>query len=266
MCPESIVFDRAADYYDETRGFPPGAEQGVAALIRDMGSLTASSRVIEIGVGTGRIALPLAPQVRAVCGVDLSRPMLNRLLAKRSSEPILAVEGDITRLPFGSRRFDAAVAVHIFHLVADWRGALRELARVLRPDAPLIHGLDRSEGGLDVMWNAWNAVFPIRPSLGLTREQIKTFPLEEGWRAVGSEQTYEFADYQTPRTLLDWAQRRVWSRTWNLTDEELARCLEAMRAAAEMHFGDLDQAVPVKGRFWAQAFLPPTDDAVDRFL
>jgi ubiquinone/menaquinone biosynthesis C-methylase UbiE len=266
MCPDSIVFDRAADYYDETRGLPPGTEQGIAALIRDMGGLTASSRVVEIGVGTGRIALPLAAHVRAVCGVDLSRPMLNRLLAKRSGEPVHAVEGDIARLPFGSHRFDAAVAVHIFHLVADWRGVLRELARVLRPDAPLIHGLESSEGDLDVLWNARNAVFPAQTNLGLPREKIRTFPLEEGWRAAGSEQVYEFSDYQTPRTLMDWAQRRVWSRTWKLTDEEWARCLDAMRTAAAIHFSNLDQAVLVKGHFWAQAFLPPTDDAVRRSL
>src|SRR5512140_1168714 len=103
MCPDSIVFDRAADYYDETRGFPPGIEGHVANLIKTAGNLTPSSRVIEIGIGTGRIALPLSAHARAIYGVDLARPMLHRLLSKRQSQPVSVAEGDITRLPFESR-------------------------------------------------------------------------------------------------------------------------------------------------------------------
>src|SRR5262245_40719864 len=112
MVLNSIAFDRAADYYDETRGFPPGEEQTAAALISQTGGLTPASKVIEIGVGTGRIALPLARYVGAYFGVDISRPMMARLRAKQNGEPISLVEGDATRLPFASHSFDAAVAVH----------------------------------------------------------------------------------------------------------------------------------------------------------
>src|SRR5437870_2803113 len=131
----SIVFDRAVGFYDETRGFPPGVEAHVAHLIQAAGGLTHTSRVVEIGVGTGRIALPLAPHVRAVYGVDLSRPMLMRLREKQTDESVAVAEGDISKLPFPDSTFDAALAVHIFHLVADWRSAIDEVARVLRPGA-----------------------------------------------------------------------------------------------------------------------------------
>src|SRR6186713_487722 len=108
---ESVVFDRAAEYYDETRGFPPGVEQHAADLICRVGNLTNASRVLEIGVGTGRIALPLATRVRHIFGIDLARPMLRRLRSKQVSEPLDVVEGDITRLTFPTHRFDGAVAV-----------------------------------------------------------------------------------------------------------------------------------------------------------
>jgi ubiquinone/menaquinone biosynthesis C-methylase UbiE len=71
MTSDSVVFDRAASFYDETRGFPPGEERSIAALISRVGHLGPDSRVFEIGIGTGRIALPLARHVRAVYGIDL---------------------------------------------------------------------------------------------------------------------------------------------------------------------------------------------------
>src|SRR4029077_8802925 len=100
MPGDSVAFDRAAGYYDLTRGFPEGVEKDVAALMARAGSLTPNSRVLEIGVGTGRIALPLAPHVRAYYGIDLAIPMMDRLRAKQNGEPITLVQGDVTRLPF----------------------------------------------------------------------------------------------------------------------------------------------------------------------
>jgi SAM-dependent methyltransferase len=255
----SVVFDRAADYYDETRGFPPGEEIHVASLIRDIGNLSSASRVLEIGIGTGRIALPLSRVVRAVYGIDLARPMLKRLRAKQTTEPVHVAEGDMSRLPFKSHSLDAAVAVHVFHLVPTWQDALRELARVLRPDAPLIHGVSGDERQHDVLWQAWNAEIPAEKqvSVGVPRERIKDFPLEQGWRSAGEERVYEYNFYQTPRTFLERAQRRVWSRAWLLEDEELARCVKALRSAIDTHFGDMDTPVLINSSFRARAFLPP---------
>ncbi len=39
MPPDSVSFDRAADFYDETRGFPPGQDAPVAALIAEAAAL-----------------------------------------------------------------------------------------------------------------------------------------------------------------------------------------------------------------------------------
>jgi ubiquinone/menaquinone biosynthesis C-methylase UbiE len=71
MTTQSVAFDRAAHFYDDTRGFPAGEDRAVAALISQAGGLTATSRILEIGIGTGRIALPLASHVGAIYGVDI---------------------------------------------------------------------------------------------------------------------------------------------------------------------------------------------------
>ena len=154
MPSQSVAFDRAADYYDRTRGFPPGVEREVASLMARVGSFSPSTRVLEIGVGTGRIALPVSAHVGKYYGIDLARPMLERLLAKQTSEPVFPVLGDATRLPFPSNTFDAVIAVHVFHLIPGWRDALSEVSRVLRSGGVLLHGWN-GRILLDDLQNVW---------------------------------------------------------------------------------------------------------------
>ena len=101
------------------------------------------SRVLEIAIGTDRIALPLLRHVRAIYGVNLPRPMMERLRAKQARDPFRLAQGDITRLPFKSGSLAGALAGHFVHLVRVWQGALREVARVLRPGSVLVTRLER---------------------------------------------------------------------------------------------------------------------------
>lgn len=261
MSPDSVRFDRAADFYDETRGFPPGEDQPIAAMIAQAARLTPFSRVLEVGVGTGRIALPLAGHAGSIVGVDLARPMLERLRAKRVAEPVRLVEGDVTRLPLAPGAFDAAVAVHVFHLIPGWQSALREVARVLRPGGCLVSGWNEGDRGRgeSVLWNAWeSAVGEItRPNVGVPRERYRTFLEDEGWRPVGDMLAHQYVTTQTPQAFLDQAERRVWSSFWRLSDAELARGLAAVRAAIRDRNMDPRQPLEHVSRFHVQAFLPP---------
>ncbi len=76
----SVAFDRAADYYDRTRGL---TEEGQRRTIELLSSeLGGRGRVLEIGVGTGQLALPLRAAGVPVVGLDLAMPMLSRAVAK----------------------------------------------------------------------------------------------------------------------------------------------------------------------------------------
>jgi SAM-dependent methyltransferase len=76
----SIAFDRVAEVYDRTRTLPADAMARVLGLV--VADIAGKQPCLEIGVGTGRFALPLAARGLRVVGVDLSEPMLHKLLEK----------------------------------------------------------------------------------------------------------------------------------------------------------------------------------------
>jgi SAM-dependent methyltransferase len=74
--------ERIAARYDESLPdmFEPGVVDAAAEVLP---GLAGGGRALELGIGTGRIALPLARRGVAVHGIDLSRAMLARLRAGR---------------------------------------------------------------------------------------------------------------------------------------------------------------------------------------
>jgi len=257
----SINFDRAASFYDETRGFPPGEEQAVANLFVRAGGLAPASRLLEIGVGTGRIALPLAPHVAALVGLDLSRAMMRRLLDRRTTEPVHLVQGDATHLPFPPGCFDAVLAVHVFHLIPTWEQVLQGLVRVLRPGGLLLHGYNqRDEGDIAALWSAWRASLAeegLPEHVGVQDMRQETFLLEAGWQPTGERLSHNYTLIYRPQNLIDGIQTRRFSSTWRLTDAQIERGMAAVRAEALSRFGDPDRPVEMSGGFVVEAYHPP---------
>lgn len=90
--------------------------------------------VLEVGCGTGLILRRLAPLARRAVGVDLSPGMLSH--ARRRGLDVR--EASATALPFPDASFDVAVSFKTLAHVPDLRGALAEMARVVRPGGVLI--------------------------------------------------------------------------------------------------------------------------------
>lgn len=86
----------SASDYDrmvEFASHPPETAATVAGLARLAG---ADGRVLELGVGTGRLAIPLAERVREVHGVELDELMAEALKAKPGSDRVHLHVGDMT--------------------------------------------------------------------------------------------------------------------------------------------------------------------------
>jgi SAM-dependent methyltransferase len=82
--------DRIADVYDDRYGFPSETEAAVALLAE----LAGGGSVLELGVGTGRLALPLSHRGLTVAGIDASEAMVAKLRAKPGGDAVTVTIGD----------------------------------------------------------------------------------------------------------------------------------------------------------------------------
>jgi ubiquinone/menaquinone biosynthesis C-methylase UbiE len=251
--PQSLSFDRVADRYDATRFYPPDVAARIAAGLIRLGSVPPGGAVLEIGVGTGRIALPLLAEGVQVTGVDISDRMVARLRAKyeaaRAADPdrkwgALDMElGDMTAIPFAGDCFDAAVAVHVLHLVPEWRRALDEVVRVVKPGGAFLLGQDvRNDRPRNLIHDEWDTI--VR-ELGHTPDPVGahgyTAVVEELKRRGLDVQEHTLATWQggsVPRAALEDITQRLFSRTWAVPDDLFAESARRLTAWAEREFGD----------------------------
>lgn len=91
---------------------------------------------LDVATGPGHVALALAPHVRRVYGLDLTREMLDqarRLTAERDVMNAVWVMGDAQHLPFADETFDLYAVRAAPHHFPDIDQFIREAYRVLRP-------------------------------------------------------------------------------------------------------------------------------------
>jgi SAM-dependent methyltransferase len=238
----SVPFDRAVDYYDRTRSLSPEAAAKVTVLLAE--EVLGHGPVLEIGVGTGRIALPLADTGIQVVGIDLSRPMLERLAAKSATVPV--AEADCTALPFPDDSFGSVIASHVFHLVPEWRDASLEVLRVLRPDGVFLwarggHGAP----GLAVAEVFAKAAGIERAPVGLDEvEGLDAYLRSRHWKGEWTESVQDDRMVSAD-DLIDQLGTGQLAWTWKASEEDRARGADAARAWAAEQDVPSDQPFPV---------------------
>lgn len=204
-----MCFDRAADVYDTTRR--PARPEVIEALAEE---LSDCSSVLELGVGTGRLAVPLAERGFHVVGVDLSRKMLDQGRAKGLERLVL---GDVCRLPLRRKSVDAVLAVHVLHLIEALQDVLAEAVATAR--RKLVSIVDRYEPPDQSMsWayaqevrrrGATSARRWVQPELGIAM----IVPPRKLQRVV------RYEEQECAEVALAALERRLWSITWDVPDD-----------------------------------------------
>jgi ubiquinone/menaquinone biosynthesis C-methylase UbiE len=216
----SLAFDRVAETYDETRGGEPRGRRFAPEVAR---FLDPSKPVLEIGVGTGVMALGLRELGFDVLGVDLSLPML-RAAARRNGPRVAA--GDARRLPFPEGSFDQAYSVWVLHVVGDMPGVLREVGRILRPGGRYVVVPAVGDSPADPIGAAIRTMQRGLDPKGLRDDgeaRLRALAPAAGLRVV-ERHTWALHDYdESPAEALRKIESRSYSILWDVTEEEWER-------------------------------------------
>jgi len=134
----STYGDRFADVYDDWYGDVTDVAACTERLVRLVDE-AGGGPVLELGIGSGRLALPLAARGLEVHGIDASRAMLERLRTKPGADALRLIEGDMADLDLpGAPAFALVFAAFntFFNLgtAADQDRCLRHVAERLAPE------------------------------------------------------------------------------------------------------------------------------------
>ncbi len=250
-------FDRVADLYDRTRGYPPAVAGRIAdGIVQALSDHTAlDGRLLDVGAGTGRHGLGLAQRGVRYVGVDIARGMLERFRARDRAAAARLLLAEASRLPFRDASFAAALTVHVLHVVPDAERMVAEMRRVVRPGGVLLLGMDRWTQRLrDELYRRLQETFaegerppPPRTDAMVTQQMADRLE-ERGW----------YLEYRVLATIgrrtsaaevLGSIERRTWSWTWQVREEPLRRALQQLRQDLLAEGGDLDRAVDDRGEF-----------------
>jgi len=141
--------DRMARIYETRLWYPivlnlygglqsPSLARLVSTVTQKVHSI--KGRVLDIACGPGTYGRRIASPSKQVFGIDVSMGMLRQgaaYVAREGTPNVHFARARVEALPFEDGLFDAALCCGSLHLFADTVIALREMARVLKPDAIL---------------------------------------------------------------------------------------------------------------------------------
>ena len=227
-------FDDIAEHYDQTRGGESRGDEYAATLD---GLLPAGEGpLLEIGVGTGVVALGLARRGRRILGLDVSAPMLARAVQRLGA---VVLQSDAMEMAVATASVAHAVSVWVVHAVKDPERLFAEVARVLRPAGSYIVCTGQRPADDDVVGQIIVEMClqvdrrrgASRPR-GVTAEEVLKWAASAGFD--GSVQTIGRQWMWLPADELLAIEKRSWPAMRELDDESLdevtSPAVEALRA------------------------------------
>jgi ubiquinone/menaquinone biosynthesis C-methylase UbiE len=246
----SSHFSRVAYAYDRTRYHPPEVSGRIAtAIAGPVERYFREPHFLEIGAGTGRIAVPIIARGYRYIALDESPAMLDVLRQKVAgvARKVRLVEGDARDLPFERESIHGVIAVHFWHMLDNWQRALHESMRVLRPGGFLFEG-----------WDQGNEILKSKGyTLKRGRHQARLAEVEALLHKMGLEPkaktVAEWEEMRSPRMSMEILAERLYSFTWSVPDEIFRASLRDLWEWVCATYPDLDAEYPVRWKFVVRA-------------
>jgi len=212
----TVSFDRIAENYDETRGFPVFVMDKIIKTLMD--ELEGYVSILDVGVGTARFSKPLQAQGHYVVGVDVSSKMLRKAVERGARNLLM---GSVCSLPFRNDSFDVSISVGLLHLVKEWKAALREVSRVTRKLlVSVIHRAEippRKEYVDLLVEYGWKL-----PQLGIAERELGTL--------VKPVKSIDVANYEASVSRsLAFLEQKAYSYQWDVSEEMHMRIMQQLK-------------------------------------
>ncbi len=251
--PSSRVdFERVAEDYEATRGIPDAFMKELILDIIQTCDLKQETLVLELGCGAGRFLRALARRKIPVVGLDVSRGMLEKACSNQRPSKFLRsnlVSGDAAAIPLNQGMFKAILAIHLYHLMTDWREALNETIHVLYPGGTIITGYVGAVTHRSILNQLYRQR---RDELGYSTSTLGADPLDVVDELKTRGASVDTHNYETSvevplHVTLSYLDHRVFSSMWrNLPDVVHRQIMQEVRAAATTQFKDIDDIETVQ--------------------
>jgi SAM-dependent methyltransferase len=221
-------------------------------------SIVRGSRVLDVGCGTGVLSKALADAGAEAVGIDASEPYLEAARRHRFHSNIAYELGDICRMRFEDRSYDAAVSTLVLDLLPDAAPAVAEMRRVTRPGGVVACAL-HDFWGAPYASLVWDTGAVLDAGMAELRDFMKGRPLSTAngqaalWRRVGLVEVTEvpvvvdcvyasFADYWST---FSGGQGRVAGRLMELADDVQGEIQRHVRAGYLAGMSDGPRCFPL---------------------
>lgn len=219
----------------------------LAPLLIGFAGIDRAARVLDVGCGTGNLAIWLAgnPAIGSVTGIDLASTYIEHA-RRRNTDPRLTFEvGDACALPFADASFDHSLSMLALQFAPDPDLAIREMKRVTRPGGTVAAATWDTRGGFVAFRMIFDAAAMLDPRGQAARASAYTRPLSRpgelarAWQAAGLRDVVQdmrtlrmdygsFADFWTPA---DGSEGPIAAFIGSLDAAAKARLREAVRSA-----------------------------------
>ena len=175
MIPSRRVFDEFASDYD--RWFDDHSEVYVAQVRLLQGAVPQTGRGLEVGVGSGRFAVPLGIRY----GIDPS----HKLIGMAKTREVEVVQGEGEHLPYRAETFDYVLMMTVICFLENPQSVLHETFRVLVKGGDLVLGFIEKDGKIATQYRQEKTRGRfLRFARFLTVDEVVRFVKEAGFSEV----------------------------------------------------------------------------------
>jgi 2-polyprenyl-3-methyl-5-hydroxy-6-metoxy-1,4-benzoquinol methylase len=156
-----------------------GIADGIRSALSENIKMSSDMHVMDFGAGTGLVTELLAKKVAKVCAVDVSKTMLDELMAKQALEGrVETLCQNIVEHPLG-REFDLIVSAMAMHHVENTDALLRRFYEHLKPGGQVaLADLDEEDGSFHTLGT--EGVY----HNGFNRDVITQQLLQQGFKEI----------------------------------------------------------------------------------